>query len=176
MKGKFQLGDMEAAYYAAAPLLMGVLGNWLAGSSMDWLYRNGYWVWSRRWPALIGFALSAVGMTLCVQMNTPLSVVCAMCIAIFGSDMILSPSWSTCLDIGGKNAGTLSGSMNMMGNLGAFCTSLAFPYLYGWYGSHEPFFYLAAAFNLCAIGAWLKIRPDVSLDQEIANSHREPLA
>jgi MFS transporter, ACS family, glucarate transporter len=174
MKSQFQLSDMEAAYYASAPLLMGVLGNWLAGSTMDWLYRNGYWVWSRRWPALVGFALSAIGMTLCVQMNTPLSVVCAMCIAIFGSDMILSPSWSTCLDIGGKNAGTLSGAMNMMGNLGAFCTSLAFPYLRDWYGSHELFFYMAAAFNLLALGAWFKIRPNISLDQEIANTKGQP--
>jgi ACS family glucarate transporter-like MFS transporter len=103
-------------------------------------------------------------------MDTPQTAVMAMCLAIFGSDMVLSPSWTTCLDVGGRNAGTVSGAMNMVGNLGAFFTSILFPMLYKSVQSHEPFFYLAAGLNVVAIFLWFMIRPDRPLvDLEVAN-------
>ena len=55
--------------------------------------------------------------------------------------------------------------MNMAGNIGAFVTSLAFPYLLDWTGSPLPFFYLAAALNLTAIGVWFRIDPTVPLQE-----------
>lgn len=84
--------------------------------------------------------------------------------------MILSPSWSTCMDIGGKSAGAVSGAMNMVGNLGAFTTALAFPYLKEFMGSHEPFFYLAAGLNIVAIFMWFRIRPDRSIREELSGA------
>jgi ACS family glucarate transporter-like MFS transporter len=166
LKENFELSREQTGLYAAAPLLCGVVGNWLAGASVDALYRRGDWRLSRRLPAILGFVLSAAGMLLCIHMETPQGAVAWMCVAIFGADMILSPSWSTCLDIGGASAGAVSGTMNMAGNLGAFVTSLAFPYLYGWTGTHRPFFYLAAALNVVAIFMWLRIRPDRPLHGE----------
>ena len=97
-------------------------------------------------------------------MTTPLGAVLLLSIAIFGADMTLPPSWSFCIDIGRKNAGAVSGTMNMAGNLGSFVTGLAFPYLYAWTGSTTPFFFVGAALNLMAIGAWLLTRPDRPLE------------
>ncbi|MEM6688181.1 MAG: MFS transporter [Planctomycetota bacterium] len=179
MKETYKLTSQQTGWYAAAPLLCGVVGNWLAGFTVDRMYSMGRWRWSRRLPAICGFVLAAVGMTLCVNMPSALTAVICMCIAIFGSDMILSPSWSTCMDIGGSSAGKVSGSMNMIGNLGSFATSLAFPYLVKWsetnaylaewFEPHEPFFYLAGGLNLLAIFAWCMIRPDVSMKEELAS-------
>ena len=163
LKKTYALTPEQTAWYTAVPLLCGVLGNWAAGITVDALYRRGRWRLSRRLPAIVGFVLGAIGMSLCVNMNTPLSAVVCMCVAIAGADMVLSPSWSTCMDIGGRDAGKVSGAMNMVGNLGSFGTTLAFPYFYAWTGTHEPFFYGAAALNLLAIGAWLLIKPDVPL-------------
>lgn len=163
----YTLSEQQTAWYTAAPLLCGVLGNWLAGFTVDRLFSRGRWRLSRGLPAAIGFVLAAVGMTLCVNMDTPEKTVASMCVAIFGSDMILSPSWSTCMDIGEKNAGAVSGAMNMVGNLGAFVTSLAFPYLYDWTGTHKPFFYLAAGLNLLAFFMWTRIRPDRTIQEEL---------
>ncbi len=160
IKESYDLTSEQAGFYAMFPLLCGVLGNWLAGATVDFLYRKGHWNWSRRLPAIVGFVLAAIGMSLCIQMDTVVMSVTMMSLAIFGSDMVLSPSWTTCLDIGGKNAGAVSGAMNMIGNLGAFSTALAFPYLKDWAGSHEPFFYLAAGLNIVAVLMWLAIRPD----------------
>jgi nitrate/nitrite transporter NarK len=61
--------------------------------------------------------------------HTPLPAVLCLTIAMLGSDMTLPPSWAFCIDIGRANAGAVSGTMNMAGNIGSFVTSLAFPYL-----------------------------------------------
>ena len=53
--------------------------------------------------------------------------------------------------------GTVSGTMNMAGNLGSFVTALAFPYLLKWTGTHNTFFYVGAASQRCgrrAHGWW----------------------
>ena len=170
LKESYSLTNEQTGWYAAAPLLCGVAGNWLAGFTVDKLYSQGKWNFSRRLPAAIGFVFGAIGMSLCVNMTTPGTAVACMCIAIFGADMILSPSWSTCMDIGGKSAGAVSGAMNMVGNLGAFTTALAFPYLKEFMGSHEPFFYLAAGLNIVAIFMWFRIKPDRSIREELAGA------
>lgn len=159
-KERYDLTPEQAALYTAAPLLCGVVGNWLSGATVDALYRRGRWRLSRRLPAAVGFTLAAIGMSLCVSMTDPQLAVACMCLAIFGSDMVLSPSWSTCMDIGGASVGTVSGAMNMIGNLGSFAVTLAFPVMVARFGSHVPFFYLAAALNLVSIGLWFLIRPD----------------
>jgi ACS family glucarate transporter-like MFS transporter len=89
-------------------------------------------------------------------------------VAIFGADMTLSPSWSFCTDIGRKNAGAVSGTMNMAGNLGSLVTSLAFPYLLQWTGSTTPFFYVAAGLNVLAIVLWTRMNCDCPLELETA--------
>ncbi len=171
LKETYSLSREQTGYYAAAPLLFGVLGNWIAGFTVDRLYSQGKWQLSRRLPAAIGFFFAAIGMSLCVNMDSPQTAVACMCLAIFGSDMILSPSWSTCMDIGGKNAGAVSGAMNMIGNLGSFTTALSFPYLVAWFGSHEPFFYLAAGLNILAIFMWFRIRPDLAMQDELSGGN-----
>jgi ACS family glucarate transporter-like MFS transporter len=77
--------------------------------------------------------------------------------------MTLSPSWAFCIDIGKENAGAVSGTMNMAGNLGAFITIIAFPYLLEWTGRHEPFFYVCAGLSLLAIVMWIFMNPGKSI-------------
>jgi ACS family glucarate transporter-like MFS transporter len=52
-----------------------------------------------------------------------------MGMASFFNDMTLPGSWATCMDVGGKFAGTVSGSMNMMGNFGGMAGPLAVGYI-----------------------------------------------
>ena len=56
-------------------------------------------------------------------------------VAVFGADMTIAPSWTVCIDIARKHAGTVSGTMNMAGNPGSFITVLAFPCLLKWTGA-----------------------------------------
>ncbi|MEL6274657.1 MAG: MFS transporter [Bacteroidota bacterium] len=163
LKNKYELGAIEAGWYAVAPFIAGAVGNWVAGGMIDAIFKSGKWNQSRNLPAIIGFSLAALGLFGSLFMITPLGAVLMLSIAIFGADMTLPPSWALCVDIGRQNAGMVSGTMNMAGNLGSFFTALAFPYLTAWTGSAEYFFYVAIALNLLAILLWLRVRAQEGL-------------
>jgi ACS family glucarate transporter-like MFS transporter len=163
LKSRYSLGMVEAGLYAAAPPLAGAFGNWVAGALIDLIYRRGKWTASRRLPAIIGFTLATIGLLASVKMQTPLGAMLCLSLAVFGADMTIAPSWTVCIDIGRKHAGTVSGTMNMAGNLGSFVTALAFPYLLKWTGSHTTFFYVGALLSVGAVFAWLFTRPERKL-------------
>lgn len=163
IKETYNLAAMEAGWYAVAPFVAGAIGNWFAGGLIDRIFQNGKWNQSRITPAVIGFALAAIGLIGSIFMNTASGAVLMISIAIFGADMTLPPSWSLCVDIGKKNAGTVSGTMNMAGNIGSFLTALAFPYITVWLGSTDYFFYTAALLNVVAIFMWLRVKADLGL-------------
>jgi nitrate/nitrite transporter NarK len=54
----------------------------------------------------------------------------------------------------------------MMGALGSFASSLAFPYLLKITGAVQTYFWLTAALNVFAILCWLAMRPDQPLIPE----------
>ena len=163
IKEKFALSPVEASIYASVPLFAGFFGNLFSGLLVDAIFKAGNLSKSRRLPAIIGFILAAFGMVMVTMSGTPLMSVVFLAIAVFGADMTLSPSWAFCIDIGKENAGSVSGTMNMAGNLGAFVTIIAYPYLFSWTGSHLPFFYVAAALSVVAIFVWLKMDPNKQL-------------
>lgn len=160
LKDRFALGGVEAGLYAMIPLFAGAAGNWVSGLWVDSLYKRKNVRISRRLPAITGFLLAAFGMLMMARIETPQVAIVFLAIAIFGADMTLSPSWAFCIDIGKENAGAVSGTMNMAGNLGAFVTIIAFPYLYEWTGSFQPFFYTCVVFSAIAITLWLSMNPE----------------
>ncbi|MCK4853092.1 MAG: MFS transporter, partial [Bacteroidales bacterium] len=165
LKDRFALGGIEAGFYAMAPLVGGAMGNWFAGILVDAIYRSGRLRLSRRLPAIIGFVLAAFGMIMMSIVESPQLSIIFLTLAIFGADMTLSPSWAFCIDIGKENAGAVSGTMNMAGNLGAFVTIIAFPYLLEWTGKHETFFYICSSLSVIAIIMWLFMNPDKAIEK-----------
>jgi MFS transporter, ACS family, glucarate transporter len=161
---RFQIDIIQAGMYSMFPLLSGALGNWVSGWLIDSIYsRSNNLKTSRRVPAIIGFSLAALGMVMVTVVQSPVLAIVFMSVAIFGADMTLSPSWSFCIDISKERAGVISGTMNMAGNLGAFVTIIAYPYLFAATSSHVPFFYICAILSLCAILMWSFMNPDKPL-------------
>ncbi|WP_298532829.1 MFS transporter [uncultured Algibacter sp.] len=166
IKAKYSLNLVTTGFYAMLPLLAGAVGNWVSGYTVDTIYKTGRWKLSRQIPAIIGFSLVVIGILSSLYMETALGAVLCLSVAIFGADMALSPSWSFCMDIGKENSGKVSGMMNMAGNLGAFTTALAFPYLQAWTGSNDPFFYVAAFLGLVAIVCWIFMDSTKAINDE----------
>ena len=102
----------QAASLAIYPLLFGGFGALLSGVLAPRI--------GRRRIAITG-CLSASALILIVtRVEQPLPAMLVLGLAGFANDLAVPPSWHTCMDIGGRFAGTVSGSMNMMGNLAAF--------------------------------------------------------
>lgn len=155
VKAKYQLTSVDAGLYAMLPLLAGAAGNIVSGWLVDALYRRGHASLSRKIPAITGFLLAAIGMLMSSHQATAGGAVFWLSAAIFGADMTLAPSWAFCIDIGGKHAGVVSGTMNMAGNLGAAITALAFFYLPSSSQSNTAFFHAAAALSIGAVLCWM---------------------
>ncbi len=158
LKKQFHLSDSEAALFAMAPLLAGTLSQWTAGWLVDALYRSRYRAWSRRVPALLGFTISVAGVLALTRAGTPGEAAACFTLAVFGSDMTVSPSWVFCADIAAEKAGSVSGAMNMAGNLGSFVSANAFPVLQAATGSASAYFFAAAALNILGILCWSAMR------------------
>ena len=159
VKTKYNLTAVDAGFYAMIPLLAGAVGNVFSGWLVDFLYRTGRGTLSRKLPAIAGFALAALGMVMSLDQQSAAGAIAWLSVAIFGADMTLSPSWSFCIDIGGKHAGAVSGTMNMAGNLGSAITALAFAYMPESSRGNVAFFYTAAALSGVAIVCWLLANP-----------------
>jgi len=158
MQRTYHLDPVTTGLYAAIPLLCGAVGSWSGGVAGDMLYRRGHGVNARKWPAMFGFALSAIGVVAALWCSTPLAMAIVLGIAIYGSDMTLPTSWAYCIDVSKAHSGAMGGAMNMAGNLGSFVTSLAWPYLLAATGSTTPFFIAAAVLNVLGVVCWGLVR------------------
>ncbi len=160
----------HAGIYAPIPLVFGMFAQWTAGGLTTWIYGKGYPVLSRKLPAIAGFSLAVIGLLAITRVPelSALSFVMLFSVAVFGVEMTVSPSWSLCMDIGGEKSGTVSATMNMVGNIGSAFSAIIFPffiarvtipYFAGTTGTANSFFVFAAAMNLLAVAAWLFIDP-----------------
>ncbi len=164
-------------WLASFPLFSGALALWLSGYVVTALHKRGYPVLSRRLPAIAGYSMGAIGLLVCTQFSGAQSVwlfIACYSLATFGVEMALSPSWSFCMDIGGKRSGAVSASMNMIGNLGAavsavifpvFVASVTIPIFAPETGTANSFFVFAAGMNVLAIVCWLLMDPRRKLEE-----------
>jgi len=161
--------DPKAVYFSAVPLIFAAFANWVAGTMVRQLFNKGYHVGSRRITAIVGFSLGVVGLLLATQTDDLYMFVLYFSIATFGVDMTLSPSWAFCNDIGGANSGAVSGSMNMVGNIGAALSAIMFPFFQNEAtGNANSFFVLAAGLNVLAIVMWCLMNPNRVSDKKLS--------
>jgi MFS family permease len=114
--------DPESSSRAAIfPLLFGGFGSLLCGLISARVARwMGGVATARRFLAILGFFGAGVLIILSIHVKNPYLAMIVMGLASFFNDLVMPGSWGACMDVGGKYAGTLSGSMNMMGNMAGF--------------------------------------------------------
>ncbi|MCI0336354.1 MAG: MFS transporter [Acidobacteria bacterium] len=157
----------KGALLAILPLFFGGLGSIFCGYLSTYLeHRTGNVRAVRRWLSGIGFFGASSCLVLSVNIADPLWAMVAMGLASFSNDLVMPPSWSACMDVGGKYAGTLSGSMNMMGNLGGAFGPLAVGYiLLATNQNWAITFYISAAIYFLGAFCWIFIDPVTPLDE-----------
>lgn len=116
-------GKLLLALLAGCPLLIGMFGCLLGGTLSDrYIRRTGDRKWGRRLFGMIGYG----GAGLCyfaaaaVKWYEPDNLfLFAFFLILMGfmNDLIMAPAWAVCQDIGRDYAATVSGTMNMFGNL-----------------------------------------------------------
>jgi MFS family permease len=156
----------QGALLAGIPLFFGGIGSFFCGYLSTYLERRTGKVKAvRRWLAGVGFFGASMCLVLSVNIEDPLLAMIAMGLASFSNDLVMPPAWGACMDVGGKYVGTLSGSMNMMGNLAGGLGPLAVGYILQATGQNWAVtFYVSAAVYFLGIFCWMFLDPVTSLD------------
>jgi MFS family permease len=99
-------------------------------------------------------------------MPTPLLAMVAMGLASFSNDLVMPIAWNSCMEIGGKYAGTVSGSMNMMGNLAGFVAPVIGGFLLdATHNDWNLFIYVNAGIGVLGALCWVFLDPTTSLEE-----------
>jgi len=159
-----------AAALAGIPLLFGGFGSLIAGIIATRLIaRTGRVARVRRAFGFVGLTGAALLLLISFYIRDPLIAMLVMGLASFFNDTTLPGSWAACMDVGGKYAGTVSGSMNMLGNFGGMAGPVVVGYILSPTDSTTQdwqlaFFIFAAVYFLGAI-CWLFIDPVTPLEE-----------
>ena len=114
-------GKLMLALLGGAPMLVGMAGCLIGGLLTDrYVRRTGDRKWGRRIFAMFGYAMAGVCYLTAASFTDSLLVFagCVMMVGFF-NDWIMGPSWAACQDVGQRYSAIVSGTMNMVGNLGA---------------------------------------------------------
>jgi ACS family glucarate transporter-like MFS transporter len=151
----------QSAIYAGLPLFFGGLGCLLAGALAKPLMRHYKGApMARKLLPMIGCTSAAICLAISPTIGNPLVAMLIVGFASFSNDLLMPSAWATCMDVGGRYAGTLSGSMNMMGNLMAGASQFLVTAILVWTNRNwSVSFYVAAGFYLLGTLAWAFVDP-----------------
>jgi MFS family permease len=136
---------------------------WLANRIAPWV---GNMAQTRRIMAYLGFAGASMFLLLSTRMNDPLLAVLAIGLASFSNDLVMPGAWAACMDVGGTHAGSLSGMMNMAGNVGGALSPLVIGFILYWtHNNWNLTFYVSAAIYLMGIVCWKFLDPVTPLEK-----------
>jgi nitrate/nitrite transporter NarK len=162
------LSAAQSGRYAIFPLLFGGFGSLFCGLISAKMAR---WIGSvrvsRRLMGSLGFLFASGFLVLSINLKDPLWAMVAMGMASFSNDLVMPGSWGACMDVGGKYAGTVSGSMNMFGNFaGIFAPSIGGFILKSTGGDWNLFLYVMAGAYLLGTLMWPLIDPVTPLEEQ----------
>jgi ACS family glucarate transporter-like MFS transporter len=166
---------LSGGWYSTAPFLAGAITSPLGGWLSDAL--------SRRYGKRVGrcgLGVASLLITSCLiwagaSATDPYLAI--ILLALGSASLFLSAGafWATTLDLASAYAGTVSGFMNMGGNLGGAISPTLTPYIAQQYGWENALFVAAA---LAVVGAvfWLGVHPEraIELQESVKGGHTGP--
>ncbi|MDE1903007.1 MAG: MFS transporter [Alphaproteobacteria bacterium] len=145
---------IKVGIFASLPLWAGVIGDTVGGVAVDrLLIKTGNTKLAHRTVAIIGM----LGCAACIvpAALTTSAYVAIGCLtgALFFLECTIGPSWAVPMHVGGKYSGTVSGVMNMAGNIGGALSPLVFGVLVQ-LGSWVAPFVVAACLLVFGAAVW----------------------
>ncbi|HWC00976.1 MAG TPA: MFS transporter, partial [Bryobacteraceae bacterium] len=159
----------RSAFLGILPLFLGGIGSFFSGfisaSVSKW---TGSTAKTRRLMAYLAFSGAGGLLLVSTVIRDPLLAMIAMGFASFCNDLAMPGSWGACMDVGGKAAGTLSGSMNMTGNIGGALQPAATGFIVALTQNWNVAFYVSAGIYFLGIFCWMFLDPVTPLETESA--------
>jgi MFS family permease len=158
------------ALLASLPLLLGGIGSIVSAQVIPRLARSTGIIVARRIVAVVGFVGASASIFVFIQIDDPVRAMLLLGLAGFFNDFIMPACWAGCMDIGGRYSGTVSGTMNMVGNIGGALSPLAIGYILAFTNSNWTLtFYVSSAIYLLGGLCWLFIDAHTPLAEQSGN-------
>lgn len=152
------LTGYEKAFFTGLPLLLSVVADLFGGLATDKA--------AARWGLRIGrcgvgsaaYFVAAACMFAATLRPSGAWSGTLVAIAVAASMFTLGASWGACLDMGGKNAGVLSATMNTSGQIGSMVSPLLINQVQKLYGWNAALILISILFLIGAV-SWLLVDP-----------------
>ncbi len=148
-----------SALFSGLPLAMGGVGCLSGGLVLRATTARFGARRSRRIQGLVAFAAAATFLMLVNGARSGEAAALMVGLAAFSNDLAIAPSWISCIDLGGRFAGTVTGLMNMLAALGGVISPALVGYLYDSTKSFELTFTICAAIYGAGFFMWLFLDP-----------------
>ncbi len=145
------------ALLAGLPLLLGGIGCLISAAIIPGLARaTGSIALARRIIAITGFVGASVSIFVFTKVQDPVTAMVVLGFAGLFNDFVMPAAWAGCMDIGGRYAGTVSGTMNMFGSIAGALSPLVIGYLLAWTNQDWNLtFYVSASVYMLGAVFWL---------------------
>ncbi len=145
---------LKVGLLASLPLWAGVVGDTVGGLATDWLLaKTGNIKLARRAVAIVGMLGCAIFIAPAALAGNAYTAVYCLTASMFFLECTIGPSWAVPMDMGGEHSGTVSGMMNMAGNIGGALSPLVFGVLVQ-FGSWQAPFIVAACLLVLGSAIW----------------------
>src|SRR5499427_5408547 len=162
-----------AGLFSAMPWVLGIGAFWFGGWVTDWLSnRSGSLKLGRCAVGAVGLLGSALMLILVARTGDRTLAAIFLSLSLVGQLMTGSVAFAVCLDVGRRNAGVVSGVMNMVGNLGGTIAPVVVGKALDKWGSWTIPFYITAALLGFSVVMWLLIDPYRSVIGEQSPEYR----
>ncbi|OIN60256.1 MFS transporter [Arsenicibacter rosenii] len=161
-----QFSEDDMTLFATLPFLLGALGCFTGGYASDWLAKRYGLRFGRRVVGLVGMFASSVVMLSAAMATSNQTAALLLALGMAFKDLTLPVSFAVCVDVGRSKSGTVSGAMNMAGQLGAFFLGILFGKIVDATGDYNYPLYLIAFLLLCSSLLWLIIDPTKEVELE----------
>ena len=137
----------QAGWLSAIVLFTGGVMTYVGGKLTDFLVRR-HGLKIGRSMAVVTLPIAAALLVTAAQTSDPMTAAILLAATLGVADLSVSSCWSICHDIGGRNAGIVTGAMNTWGNIGGALSPLVVGYAVGWWNSWTVPFYITAGVYL----------------------------
>lgn len=160
------LTPAESAAYAVIPLFSNGVGSLFCGFVSPHVTRwTGDESRTRRFMAIAGFLGAGGFLMLATRMPGINATMAMMAVACFFNDWVMPHAWASCMDVGGRHAASVAGTMNLMGNLAGATSTMVGGFLMSQAGGDwNQFIRLLGMVYFLGVPCWLLLDPRTSID------------
>ncbi|MEA5458841.1 MFS transporter [Arcicella sp. LKC2W] len=156
----------DLSWMVSLPFILGMAGCLAGGFASDYLSKKKGLKFGRRYVGMFGLVMAGICMiTGSLIVDTSWAII-FLALGLAFKDFTLPVAWAVATDIGGKNAGTVAGTMGLAGQLGSAIMASAFGFILTSTGSYEIPVRIIGCLVIVGGLLWFKIDASKPLETE----------